>query len=62
MFWAHKTETLYAQAIYLLLTFGTVITVLALINRYCVWKWLLKLLGICYLKGRLAGVYHFFFS
>jgi hypothetical protein len=55
MLFAHKSETLYAQVVYLLLTFGTILSILGLINKYCVWKWLLKLLGVCYVKGDWQG-------
>jgi hypothetical protein len=53
--WKHKAESFYLQALYLLLSFGTVLSILGLINKYCVWKWVLKLLGLCYVKGNWHG-------
>lgn len=51
----HESDSLRTQLIHLLLSFGTVLLILGLINKFCVWKWLLKLMGLCHLKGEWQG-------
>lgn len=55
LFGKQKPESIYDQMKYLLLSFGTVILIVTLINKYCVWEWLLKRLGVCYVKGNWQG-------
>lgn len=53
--WEHKAIGFGNELVFIVLSYSTVLTVLSFINKYCMWKWLLQLLGLCDLRGTYTG-------
>lgn len=51
----HVTLLSWLDLLYILLSAGTVISLMRLINRKVMWRWLLKLLGLCDVRGVYEG-------
>ena len=51
----HATLLSWLDLLYILLSAGTVISLMRLINRKVMWRWLLKLLGLCDVRGIYEG-------
>jgi hypothetical protein len=55
IFFKQTTLLSWADLFYIFLSAGTVITLMTWINRKIMWKWLLKLLGLCDVRGVYEG-------
>ncbi len=53
--WEHKTFGLWDEILCIFFSYSTVLAVFTYINKNCMWKWVLKLLGVCDIRGKYVG-------